>query len=50
MIWVIIKGTEDLTAEYKNPVHHIKGAIKGIGIGTLAALMAGGLVALYNLI
>jgi hypothetical protein len=46
--WVIIKGTEDMMAEYKNPTHHIKGFVKGIGISVLVAGAAGGLVELHN--
>ena len=26
---VVIPGTEDMVKEYKNPIHHIKGACKG---------------------
>lgn len=43
---VIIPGTEDMTEEYKNPLHHIKGAFKGVIIGALAALLAASLVTL----
>lgn len=45
---VVIPGTEDMVAEYKNPIHHIKGAIKGILIGTVAAALAGGIVELIE--
>lgn len=45
---VVIPGTEDMTAAYKNPLHHIQGALKGIAIGTLVALLAAGLVALLS--
>ncbi len=48
--WVIIKGTEDMIDEYKNPIHHMKGFIKGIGIGLLVAAMTGGMVEMYNLV
>ena len=41
---VIIPGTEDMTEEYRNPLHHIKGAVKGLVIGTIAALLSGSLV------
>jgi hypothetical protein len=41
-----IKGTEDMDAEYKNSAHHIYGAIKGTGIGLVAALLSAGLVEL----
>lgn len=43
---VVIPGTEDMVAEYKNPIHHIKGAIKGIMIGVVASTLAGGIVEL----
>lgn len=36
---VIIKGTEEMIKEYKNPRHHIKGAIIGIGFGGLVGLV-----------
>lgn len=45
---VIIPGTEDMIAEYKNPMHHIKGAFKGILIGIVAALLAACLVLLIK--
>lgn len=45
---VVIPGTEDMVAEYKNPIHHIKGAIKGILIGTVAAALAGGIAELIE--
>jgi uncharacterized membrane protein (DUF485 family) len=48
--WVIIKGTEDMIDEYKNPGHHIIGFCKGIGIGIVVALLSGGMVELYNMI
>ena len=41
---VVIPGTEDMVSEYRNPMHHIKGALKGVAIGTAVALLAGGLV------
>jgi hypothetical protein len=47
---VIIKGTEDMTKEYKNPKHHILGFIKGIFIGFIVSIMSGGIMALYNVI
>jgi hypothetical protein len=46
--WVIIKGTEDMIDEYKSPVHHMKGFVKGVGIGAFIAAMAGGIVRIYN--
>ena len=41
---VVIPGTEDMVAEYRNPVHHVKGALKGVVIGVAAAALAGGMV------
>jgi len=41
---VIIPGTEDMTAEYKNPLHHIKGAGKGLVISIIAAAISGSIV------
>ena len=38
-----IQGTEDMEKEYKNPKHHIKGAIIGTAIGIIVA----GLSAIY---
>jgi len=46
---VRIKGTEDMIKEYKNPAHHIIGAIKGTFIGIVVGLMSGGLIELFNL-
>ena len=34
--------------EYKNPRHHIKGAIIGIGFGGLVGFLVGLLIALLN--
>lgn len=45
---VVIPGTEDMVNEYKDPVHHIKGAFKGVVIGTIAAALAGGIVEIIN--
>lgn len=45
---VIIPGTEDMVKEYKSPWHHVKGACKGIIIGTLVAALSGGLVAVFS--
>jgi hypothetical protein len=46
--WVIIKGTEDMIDEYKNPMHHIKGFVKGVEISVLAGVLAGGIVEMYT--
>lgn len=45
---VVIPGTEDMVKEYKNPIHHIKGACKGIVIGIIAAALAAGIVTIIN--
>lgn len=41
---LMIPGTEDMKKEYRNPVHHIIGALKGCIIGTVAALISSLLV------
>ena len=41
---MVIPGTEDMVAEYKSPIHHIKGAGKGILIGIAVAAFSGGVV------
>jgi len=45
---VVIPGTEDMVKEYKNPIHHIKGACKGIIIGIIAATLAAGIVVIID--
>jgi len=45
---VIIPGTEDMVREYKNPIHHIKGACKGTIIGIIAAALAAGIVVIID--
>lgn len=45
---VVIPGTEDMVKEYKNPIHHIKGACKGIIIGVIAAVLAAGIVVIMD--
>lgn len=45
---VVIPGTEDMVKEYKNPIHHVKGAGKGIVIGIIAATLAAGIVEIIN--
>jgi hypothetical protein len=37
---MIIKGTEDMEHEYKNPKHHIVAGVKGVIIGAVVALAA----------
>lgn len=45
-----IPGTEDVDKEYRNPWHHIRGAVIGTIIGSVVALLSGGLVHLISLI
>ena len=47
---VIIKGTEDMRAEYRNPIHHIKGAAKGLCLGLIVGLATGSIVTLINIV
>jgi len=47
---VVIPGTEDMVNEYKNPIHHIKSACKGIIISVVAATFAAGIVEAVNLL
>ena len=47
---VVIPGTEDMVNEYKNPIHHIKSACKGIIISVVAAAFAAGIVEVINLL
>lgn len=44
---LMIPGTEDMIEEYRNPKHHVIGALKGVGICAVAALLAASLV-LFN--
>lgn len=45
---VIIPGTEDMIEEYRNPMHHIRGAIIGTIIGLVVAAASSGLIELYK--
>lgn len=45
-----IPGTEDMDKEYKNPWHHIRGAVIGIIIGTVVALLSGSIVHIIGII
>lgn len=45
-----IPGTEDMDKEYRNPWHHIRGAVIGTIIGTVIALLSGGIVYIISLI
>ena len=47
---VIIPGTEDMIEEYKNPWHHIRGALIGAVVGVVVSILAGPFVYGYNLI
>jgi hypothetical protein len=47
---LIIKGTEDMIEEYKNPKHHLIGFIKGVCIGFIISIISGGIIVLYNTI
>lgn len=44
----IIKGTEDMIKEYKNPMHHIKGFFIGIIICAFISLISALIVYLFN--
>jgi small-conductance mechanosensitive channel len=44
-----ISGTEDMDKEYRNPWHHIRGAVIGTIIGTVVALLSGRIVYLISL-
>lgn len=45
-----IPGTEDMDKEYKNPRHHIVGAVIGTGIGLFVALLSATLMQIYNML
>ncbi|WP_312106534.1 hypothetical protein [Lachnoclostridium sp.] len=45
-----IPGTEDMDKEYKNPWHHIRGAVTGVLIGTVVSLIAGGIIYIISLL
>lgn len=47
---LMIPGTEDMKEEYKDPKHHILGAVKGCAIGTVVALVSAAFVILLSLI
>ena len=42
-----IPGTEDMDEDYKDYLFHTKGALKGIGIGVVVALLAAGIIVLF---
>ena len=39
-----IPGTEDMDKEYRNPWHHIRGGVIGLGLGTIVSLISGGII------
>jgi amino acid permease len=43
-----IQGTEDMEAEYRNPIHHIIGFAKSVAIGALVSIVSAGFVSLAN--
>lgn len=43
-----IPGTEDMDEDYKDYLFHAKGALKGIGIGVVVAVLAGVMVVLLG--
>lgn len=45
-----IPGTEDMNKEYKNPWHHIRGAIIGTLIGAVVALLSASIVYFISLL
>jgi small-conductance mechanosensitive channel len=45
-----IHGTEDMDKEYRDPWHHIRGAVIGTIIGAVVALLSGGIVHIISLL
>lgn len=45
-----IAGTEDMDNEYKNYFFHVKGAIKGIVLGTVISLLSASIVYIVSII
>jgi small-conductance mechanosensitive channel len=45
-----IPGTEDMDKEYRNPWHHIRGAFIGTIIGSVIALLSGGIIYIISFI
>lgn len=41
-----IPGTEDMDEDYTNYLFHAKGAMKGMVIGVIVALLSGGMILL----
>lgn len=46
---LMIPGTEDMKEEYRNPTHHIIGALKGCAIGIVFAFISASLVFIMGL-
>ena len=47
---LMIPGTEDMTEEYRNPMHHIRGAGLGTAISIIIAALTAGLTVLARLL
>lgn len=47
---LIIPGTEDMIADYKNPAQHLRGSLIETAISLILGLGAGSLVAPINMI
>ena len=47
---LMIPGTEDMEEEYRNPMHHIKGAVKGCIIGILISLISASYIYLVQIL
>ena len=45
-----IPGTEDIDEEYKNYLFHVKGAIKGVGLGIVISLLSACIVELISFV
>jgi hypothetical protein len=45
-----IPGTENMEHDYRNPIHHIKAAVKGTAVSVIIAVSSAGLAALINLL
>lgn len=46
---LMIPGTEDMKEAYRNPIHHIVGAIKGLAIGTTVSLISATIVVIFEI-
>lgn len=46
---LMIQGTEDMKEEYRNPIHHIIGALKWCAIGTIVEFISASLVFIIRL-